>query len=1001
MRRSLPLVALVAVLCCGVLHPTAAEPTAKPPAFQDTIRPILQRCVGCHSGDTPGGGLTLSTREQALKGGESGAALKPGDAARSLLYTMAADRKMPPKKPLSVAELDVLRHWIDGGATWEGEVKKRSVADAGRAGADWWSLQKVQRPEPPPVQDKAWVRGPLDAFVLAELEKHKLRPSPPAERAELLRRVTYDLHGLPSTPEEIDAFLNDKSPDAYEKVIDRLLASPRYGERWGRHWLDVVRFAESHGFERDQIRDHAWRYRDYVIRSFNDDKPYPQFIKEQLAGDALEPCTNDGICATGFLTAGPWDEVGNNVTASAVLKLRVREEELEDMLAGVGQTFLGLTVNCARCHDHKFDPISQRDYYRVKAVFEGVRFGDRPLTSPELARGQQRLTDLEKQLAGLVQPVRARLEQDLGQPRVEGVPAPLARWTFDKDAKDDGGVMHGELLGGAVIENGRLKLNGKTAFLRTAPLPRDVKEKTLEAWVSLATLAQGGGGVLTLETKDGGTFDSLVYGERVAKQWMAGSDFYRRTRNLTGPEENTPTNELVHVAAVYTADNRVAVYRNGTAYGESYVPTGDQGTLRTYAAKESRVLLGLRHTGGGKAFFAGEIAEARLYDKALSQEQVAASYKAGVNKVALAQVLAQFSAEQRDQYDKLQKQLDVERAALTAAKVPQLVWAAMPSKPAPTHVLLRGDVEKQGDLVHAAPLSLGQEAPPDFDLPADAPEGARRLHFAEWVASADNPLTARVLVNRVWHYHFGHGLVASPNDFGFNGERPTHPQLLDWLASEFVAHGWSIKKLHRLILLSATYRQAATFNPAAAEIDVDNHLLWRFRPRRLEGEAVRDAMLMVSGRLNEAGGGPSFRPFTVTIFNSHFYTLREDDKAEFNRRTVYRMNVNSARSPMLELFDCPDPSTKTPRRTVTTTPLQALSLMNNVFVQRSARYLAERLQRESGDDTTIQVRQAYRFTFGRAPSDAETERAAKLVREHGLEQLCWVLLNASEFLYVR
>jgi hypothetical protein len=257
------------------------------------------------------------------------------------------------------------------------------------------------------------------------------------------------------------------------------------------------------------------------------------------------------------------------------------------------------------------------------------------------------------------------------------------------------------------------------------------------------------------------------------------------------------------------------------------------------------------------------------------------------------------------------------------------------------------------------------------------------------------------MVNRVWHYHFGQGLVATPNDFGYNGERPTHPQLLDWLASEFVAQGWSVKKLHKLILLSATYQQAATLNAAAAEVDADNKLLWRFSPRRLEGEAVRDAMLLVSGRLNDAGGGPSFRPFTVKIFNSHFYTLTDEDKPEFNRRTIYRMNVNSARSPLLESFDCPDPSTKTPRRAVTTTPLQALELMNNALVLRSARYFAERVQKEAGDDAEKQVVAAYRLAFGRAPSQKETERAAKLVREHGLDNLCWVLLNASEFLYLR
>ncbi len=724
----------------AALTPAQAQPS-NARAFQDRIYPILQRCVACHSGDTPAGDLDLTTRGSALKGGESGPALTPGDVDKSLLFSMASSKEMPPKKPLSAAEIDTLRQWIAAGASWDGGVTKANSQAAGeRAGPDWWSLQKVQHIEPPVVQDRQWVRNPIDAFVLAELERHGLRPAAPAGRAALLRRATYDLHGLPPTPDEIDAFVSDESPAAYEKVIDRLLASPRYGERWGRHWLDVARFAESHGFERDQIRDHAWRYRDYVIRAFNDDKPYPQFVREQLAGDALEPWTADGVIATGFLTAGPWDEVGNTVTASAVLRQRVREDELEEMLAAVGQTFLGLTLNCARCHDHKFDPITQRDYYRVKAVFDGVRFGDRPIVPPGQARPNQLATQLEKAVS---------------------------------------------------------------AALKAALPP------------------------------------------------------------------------------------------------------------------------------------------------------------------------------------------------------PRLVWAAVPKQPPATRLLQRGDVEKPGEEVRAGPPALGRTPPPDFPVPTDAPEAQRRAVFAEWVVRPDNPLTARVLVNRVWHYHFGRGLVATPNDFGFNGERPTHPRLLDWLAGEFVAQGGSVKKLHRLIMLSATYQQAATFDARAAAVDADNRLLWRFAPRRLEGEAVRDAMLSVSGRLNGAAGGPSFRPFSVKIFNSHFYTLTDEERPEFDRRTVYRINVNSARSPLLESFDCPDPSTKTPRRTVTTTPLQALGLMNNAFVLRSARYFAGRVRNEVGDDAAKQISHAYRLAFGRAPTPGEVERAAPLVRDHGLEHLCWVLLNASEFLYLR
>ncbi len=581
-----------------------------------------------------------------------------------------------------------------------------------KAGPDWWSLQPVRRPVPPAVQDRAWVHNPIDAFVLARLDRQHLRPAPPADRATFIRRATLDLHGLPPTPAEIDAFVNDVRPDAYERLIDRLLASPRYGERWGRHWLDVVRFGESQGFERDKPRDHAWRYRDYVIAALNADKPYDRFVREQIAGDVLGPASAEGIIATGFLVCGPWDEVGHE-QQGAVSRRRVREEELEDMIAAVGQTFLGLTLNCARCHAHKFDPIPQRDYYRVKAALEGVRPADRPLP------------------------------------------------------------------------------------------------------------------------------------------------------------------------------------------------------------------------GGGTAY------------------------------------------------------------------------AVKPDKPEPTFVLRRGDVEKPEEQVTAGALSAVKAPPADFGLKADAPEGERRRKLADWLASADNPLTARVLVNRLWQYHFGRGLVTSPSDFGFNGDRPSHPELLDWLADEFVRGGWSVKHIHRLILLSATYRQSAHPNAEAAAGDADDRLLWRFPPRRLEAEAVRDAMLAVSGQLNPRMGGPSYRPFTMTVFNSTFYTLIDETTPEMQRRTVYRISVNSAKNPLLDALDCPDPSVKAPRRAVTTTPLQALGLMNDSFVLRQARCFAERVAREAGDDPAARVALAYRLAFGREPTAAEKERAVAHVREHGIEGLCWVLLNASEFLYLR
>ncbi len=637
-----------------------------------------------------------------------------------------------------------------------------------------WALEPVRRPAPPAVRDAAWVVNPIDAFVREKLDAAGLRPAPPADRRTLARRVTFGLTGLPPTPAEIDAVLADTSPTAYEKLIDRLLASSHYGEHWARHWLDVARFAETDGFEDDQQRFHAWTYRDYVIRAFNADKPYDAFVREQIAGDALKPVTADGIAAVGFLVAGPWDAV-QRVTPSTLGRRRSREEQLEEMVGAVGQTFLGLTVQCARCHDHKFDPIPQSDYYRVKAVFEGVDHGLKPR-----AHGTRRM---------------------LGE-------ADDAAWQK-----------------------------------ATAPLRARI--------------------------------DAL---EKAA-------------------------------------------------------------------------------AGGDK----------------------------------------QKAAAARKERDDVRKELDAKFAVT-------LAFTGDREQPAPTVVYKRGDVTKPGDEVTPGGVSAVTEPKAEFGLAADAPEAERRVRFAAWLTHPAHPLTARVMVNRVWHYHFGTGIVDTPSDFGAAGGRPSHPELLDWLAAEFVARGWSVKALHRLILTSATYRQSAdphaTAATAAAKVDADARLLWRFPPRRIEGEAVRDAMLAMSGALNRQAGGPSFKPYTVTQLNTYFYHLFDRDEPAFNRRSVYRMHLTTGRSPLLDALDCPSPGVSTPRRRPTTTALQALALMNDAFVVREANRLAARLAAEKPDPAD-QVRLAFETVFGRPPARAELDAAVEVRRRHGLGTVCWSLFNASEFLYLR
>ena len=444
---------------------------------------------------------------------------------------------------------------------------------------------------------------------------------------------------------------------------------------------------------------------------------------------------------------------------------------------------------------------------------------------------------------------------------------------------------------------------------------------------------------------------------------MAGSSGFERTHDLQAPEETSAPGALIHMAIVYRADNSIAVFRNGEPYGKPYTPGSP---LQTFKAGSARVLLGMRHTGGGKPFLTGEIQQAALYDRALSAEEVAASFRAAGFSIPQSEIIAHLTGAERTERDAVLAQLKKSHNALDAIKPLPVSYAGTRIQPAPTHKLKRGDVKSPEEVVTPAGLSAIVGVDPDFGLAADAPEAERRLKFAEWLADRRNPLPARVMANRVWHFHFGQGLVSTPNDFGVSGARPTHPELLDWLATKFIESGWSVKALHRWIVNSATYQQSSQANPKAMALDGEDTLLWRFPPRRLEAEAVRDAVLAVSGKLNAEMGGPSFRPFDTLKFPVNAYVPADKTGPEFNRRTVYRMNVNSGKEPLLDAFDCPDPSVKTPRRGVTTTPLQALGLMNNSFVQRHAGHLAARALKESGNDLPRAIHTAYRRAFGRA-----------------------------------
>jgi mono/diheme cytochrome c family protein len=984
-RRVAPLG--IALLAVGVGRPALAEERAAAPDFEKSYAAIIiKNCLSCHNSSQSRGKLDLSRREGLFRGGKGGPVVEPGKPDDSYLIERVAEGSMPPRsrgKRLSRDDVARLTAWVRAGAKWPDRrvLSEFEFSTDRRAGLDWWSLQPLSRPAVPRLPAGGWARNPIDAFILDKLRQRHLEPAPEADRLTYLRRAKFDLLGLPPTPREIDAFVADRSPQAYEKLIDRLLASPHYGERWGRHWLDVARFGESDGFENDKLREHAWPYRDYVIDSFNRDRPYPQFVKEQLAGDVLRPRTRAGLIATGFLVAGPWDEI-QNVGKSQLERMRTHEEQMEELIGAVGQTFLGMTVNCARCHDHKFDPIPQSDYYRLKAVFDGVDHGNRPLLTP----AEQRAQELARA------PARARvgrLKADLQE---------LAR-AAPGDAVV--GKVEARTLG-----EGRF---GKALDARVAGAvaqPREVYHQpplTVECWARLDDKA--GFNVLVANHPKESAEHWEIYsyaGSGVFSVYLPG---YAPAEVLSGVDV---TDGKWHYLAMTFDGRRVRLYV-------------DARLVRDAAVKRQR-------TGGpaGPLYFGGyppqKIGCAGLLDEVRisrglrpvdrvpagpfrsDDQTVGLWHFDAVEGNRLPDSARTLSAAAREKLNRQQAALVAElrqqESKLTAAAGP-LVYAGVRRQPGPTFVLLRGEVTKPGSQVAAGGLSPVRNLPANLGLPEGAPEGQRRLRFAEWVAHPDNPLTARVMVNRIWQYHLGRGLVETPSDLGWHGGVPSHPELLDWLARQFMAGGWSVKQMHRLIMLSAAYRQSSRWNARAARFDSDNRLLWRFTPRPLEAESVRDAMLTVSGELNPRLGGPSFRPFTVTVFNTYFYHLFDRGTPEFNRRTVYRINVNTAKSPLLDALDCPAPSITMPRRRSTTTALQALALMNDSFVQRQAERFAARVQQRTSGKRTAQVTLAYRLALGRPPDAEELAAMAQLVRKHGLASACWVLLNASEFLYLR
>jgi hypothetical protein len=815
--------------------------------------------------------------------------------------------------------------------------------------------------------------------------------------------LTFDLTGLPPDPAEVERFVADVSPDAYERLVERLLASPRYGERWARHWLDVVRFGESQGFERNRVRENAWRYRDWTVGAFNRDLPYDEFVKRQIAGDVLYPNDFDALVATGYHVIGTWDQVGH-FEGSAPMRVAAHWDHLEDLVGAFGQAYLGLTINCARCHDHKFDPIAQEDYYRIAALLGGIQQEVEERTVGSMALDPEASAEIQEAL----KPAReryAKLEQELREkyakePSATADPALLALYRFDSASP---GSVADLSKGGAPLATG----DAKPRYATAAPPEKFVAAAkranafTLEAWIEPARANQSGPArIVTL---------SIDSGRRNFTLGQDGDKFDVRLRTTKTDANGLPS--LASPGGAVKEERTHVVFVFDAGVGRLYVD-GAQVSEKPFDGDLSNwddgFRLGLGDEFSGDRKWEGKYDFVALYARALSPEEIGRNFDSESKSVGDGEsteaLLSRASPEERKAYEQALRRRNDLQARAERLTFSGKLHVPVLKQPDVFHVLARGDYRTPTKEVAPSGLSALAHVglSDDFGLSKDAPEAQRRAKLAEWVIDPRNPLTARVFANRVWGYHFGRGIVATPSDFGFNGAEPSHPELLDWLAARFQGAGWNVKDLHRLIVTSATYRQASNVrNDEAQKVDPENKLLWRFRSRPLEGEEVRDASLLVAGALNLRLGGESYRDVKINVAaNTEFTNPTGEFSPAVNRRTIYRLWARSGNHPLLLSLDCPEPSVMAPVRSKTVTPLQALSLFNDPAVEKCGEAFADRIRTEVGDDPARQIEAAYRLALARDPSPEEAKLAREFVAAGGLDQFCLTLFNTNEFLYV-
>jgi hypothetical protein len=953
------------IACCQLVFiasmPTdaGAEPSKEGNAFfEQKIRPILvEHCYACHSqqAEKLKSNLYLDSKEGWERGGDYGEpAIVPGDPARSLLLRsirhLEPGLEMPPDRPkLPDSVIADLVTWIQMGAP---DPRQGEPLEIKRGDKSWWSLQPLR-------QD--FSHDTIDGFIAEKLLDKQLTRNPPADARSLIRRMSYDVTGLPPTPEQVADFAAayaSQPAEAVDQLIERLLASPQYGERWGRHWLDVIRFGESNGFERNFVIDDLYPFRDYVIRAFNDDKPFDQFIVEHLAGDVLGKDQPEIEIGSAFLVAGPYDDVGNQ---DKVAQANIRAATLDDMITATASAFLGLTVNCARCHNHKFDPIPAEDYYRLRAAFEGVTHGRRVVASAAEQKAYEVAIKPLNQQAKKLELELADREADIAR-RAEPI---YAAMKFDRPKVDSFGTE--ESFEAIEAKYLRFVIHSFTSDYQNAARPAagggkltefqvwtDEAEPRNVALASYGTVAEGAKSAVAEDFPEAYGPQYCIDGKR-GEAWFIGQP---PILTLTFPR-------LERIHRVYFINAR-----------------GDRGTDESKVRGATPCEYEIQVSLDGKDWQTVATDEGR---EPWTQAHGLAKAKRQV-----------ITDDDRRVIAKIKSQLAAVRRQI--AEVPPLksVWAGKFSQPqVRTFLHQGGDPMKPLHEVNAGSLSVLDQGVESYSLDADAPEGERRLALGRWLTHPGNPLTPRVLANRVWQYHFGTGIVDTPSDFGFLGSQPTHPELLDFLAQRLRQHQWRLKPLHREILRSKSYLQSAASRPEGLQADKDSRWLWRFPPRRLTGEELRDTLLSIAGKLQlEPMGGPGFRLYKFTQNNVCTYFPLDQHGPETYRRAVYHQNARASVVDILTDFDLPDIAFAAPKRANTTTPLQALTLLNHRFSLDMADALGSRLGEQEP------VVEAFQLLFQRPPTSQELDAANALIAGYGRRAFCRALLNSNELLYL-